>query len=297
MRPSARDASAALLLLLGCARGEAVTRTDLDGLREELRALRGENEVLSRRLDALSARAERAPARPAEAPPVRPAPVPAATAAPAPAPVVPPDLAVVKLDPPRTRVLVSAAAPARTSPPAKAIPRAAPRGEPPPVPTSIAISEPDGAALGGLGTPTAGRGLAARAGAELQAARSRSGLERAHALEDFVTRYPRHAAADNALVEAAEAYAAAGRQEAACALAQRTTDEYPAGDAMSAGLERLAACEARRGAPDAERRILARLVAEHPGTPAAKRAEARLATISGNGGERSPRAIPARSSP
>ena len=73
--------------------------------------------------------------------------------------------------------------------------------------------------------------------------------------------------------------------QAACDLARRCVREYPAGDAMSDALERLAWCESRRGARDAERRLLERLVTEFPRTPAAERAGTRLATISGRTGD------------
>jgi hypothetical protein len=166
---------------------------------------------------------------------------------------------------------------------------------PPPVPTAIPISDPAPERLEALALQ-GGRGLSAEADRELRAARRRAGIDRAHALEDFVSRYPRHPAADNALVEAAEDYAAAGKDEAACALARRAGDDYPAGDALSAALERLAACESRRGGTGAERRILERLVSEFPRTPAAQRAGTRLAAISGQGGDPSPH-VPARSGP
>jgi hypothetical protein len=64
---------------------------------------------------------------------------------------------------------------------------------------------------------------------------------------------------------------------------------------MSEALERLAWCESRRGARDAERTLLERLVSEFPRTPAAERAGTRLATISGRTGD-TPDA-PARSGP
>ncbi|GAO04264.1 tol-pal system YbgF family protein [Anaeromyxobacter sp. PSR-1] len=193
------------------------------------------------------------------------------------APVVPPDLQVVKLAPPR-------ASPARSA-------RAAP-----PVPTAVRIAEPDPARLDALALP-GGRGIAAEADGELRAARRKGGLDRAHALEDFTARYPRHPAADNALLESAEAYAAAGRNEAACALVRRTADEYPAGDAMSAALERLAACAARLGRADEERSLLRRLVDDYPGTPAAQRAGGRLGQLSARAGDASPAAAPTRSAP
>jgi len=210
-------------------------------VRAENERLAAEVDALERRVDFLSAKRAARPAEPARAE----APAPAA-------PVVPPDLAVVKVGPPRA---------ART---------------PPPVPTSVPIAEPDPEKLESLARRS-GRELSAEADAELAQARRTEGLDRAHALEDFVARYPRHPAADNALVEAAAAYAGGERADAACALATRATADYPAGDAMSDALERLAWCESRRGEQDAERRLLRRLVADYPRSPAAERAGARLA--------------------
>jgi TolA-binding protein len=244
-----RESAAALaLFLLGCAgAGSGARGQELEAVRSELRALRAENERLAGDVDALERRmdflaAKRA--RPAE-------PAPAEVVA---APVVPPDLAIVRMAPPRG---------ART---------------PPPLPTSVPIAEPDAERLEGLARRS-GRELAADADAELARARAAAGLDRAHALEDFVSRYPRHPSADNALVEAAAAYAAADRGDAACTLAGRAPADYPAGDAMSDALERLAWCESRRGQQDAERRLLRQLVADYPRSPAAERAGARLAAI------------------
>jgi TolA-binding protein len=130
-----------------------------------------------------------------------------------------------------------------------------------------------------------GKDLAAEAEAELRRARSLPAAERARALEDFAARYPRHPSADNALVEAAAAAASSGRAEAACDLARRVADDYPAGDALPDALERLAWCESRHGARDAERKLLERIVTEFPRTPAAERAGTRLATSSGRTGD------------
>jgi hypothetical protein len=237
----------------------------VDALRAEVRALRKDNEDLIRKVDALSARVEVMSARLARTPTS----TPTSTSA-SPAPLVPPDLAVVRVEPPAAR------------------PRT-----PPPVPTDVPIAEPDAERVEALARR--GRDLGAEADAELARARRRGGIERAHALEEFAARYPRHPSADNALVEGAGAYADATRAEAACALARRAIDDYPAGDAMSEALERLAWCESRRGARDAERSLLERLVSEFPRTPAAERAGTRLATISGRTGD-TPDA-PARSGP
>jgi TolA-binding protein len=244
------------LLLSGCAGGGDAARRDVDALRAEVRALRKDNEDLARRLDALSGRVEVISTRLA-----RPAAALAKEEAEK-APVIPRDLAVVRVEP------------------------SAPRAgrSPPPVPTAIDIADPDPDRLEAL-SRRGGRDIAAEADGELRRARHRAGAERAHALEEFAARYPRHPSADNALVEAAAAHAEAARTYPACELARRAADDYPAGDAMSAALERLAWCESRRGARDAERRLLERLVSEFPRTPAAERAGTRLATISGQAGE------------
>ncbi len=238
-------------------------------MRGELRALRQDSEELSRKVDLLAARVEVLSGRAAREEPGQPARA---------VPIVPPDLAVVRVEPP-ARHREAARAP-RT---------------PPPVPTSVPIAEPDAERLEAIGR-SGGREISADAADELARARKLSGLARAHALEDFVARYPRHPSADNALVEAAGAYADADGADAACELARRAVDDYPAGDAMSDALERLAWCESRRGATAAERRLLERLVSDFPRTPAADRAGARLATISGHAGD-TPPADPARSGP
>ncbi|HEY6100641.1 MAG TPA: tetratricopeptide repeat protein [Anaeromyxobacter sp.] len=230
----------------------------MDALRAEVSALRRDNEELSRKVDALAGRVEVISTRLAR---------PAQREEPAAATIVPPDLAVVRVEPPRT---------------------------PPPLPTNVAIAEPEPERIEAL-SRSSGRDIGREAGDELRRARKRSGSDRAHALEDFVARYPRHPSADNALVEAAAAYAEAGRAEAACDLARRCAQDYPAGDAMSGAIERLAWCESRRGATEAEKKLLERLVSEFPRTPAAERAGTRLATISGHTGDTP--AGPARSGP
>jgi TolA-binding protein len=254
----------AALSALGCAGGAATLRPDLDALRAEVAALRQENAALARKVEVLSSRVDAVAARSARPP----AEVPKAEAA-AP-PLVIPDLAVV-----------------RVSPPSK------PVRSPPPLPIAAPIQEPDPERVEAI-SRRSGREIGAEAEAELEAARRKTGLDRARALETFAGRYPRHPGADNALVDAASAYAEAGRDDAACALARRAGDDYPAGDAVSEALEVLAACLSRRGAVEAERRLLERLVSEFPRTPAAERAEHRLAALSRAG---PPADAPARSAP
>jgi TolA-binding protein len=250
-----RSPAAALVaatLALGCAGQQGSIRPELDALRAEVQALRAENAQLSRSVESLSIRIEALAARRA-----KPAAEPAASRSAEAAPIVPPDLAVVKVAPA-----------ARAARPA------------PSIATAVPIGEPDAERLDRLARPS-GRDIAAEAEGELRAARQRSGLPRAHALEDFSGRYPRHPSADNALVDAARAYADAGEDGSGCTLARRAAAEYPAGDAMSDALEMMAACASRLGEADEERVLLERLVSQYPQTPAAERAGRRLATISG----------------
>ncbi|HSM92696.1 MAG TPA: hypothetical protein VLT47_07365 [Anaeromyxobacteraceae bacterium] len=234
-------APCAALALSACAGGSPALRREVESLRGDVTALQAQNDALSRRLDAATRRldelAERS-ARAAPAPitsPARAAPASTVAAAP-PEPLVPPNLAVVKVAPraePEPEPLVLRAPPTRS-------PRAAP-----PLPTAVPISEPDPDRLEALARP-AGRELSADADGELTAARRKGGVERAHALEAFVARYPRHPSADNALVEGARDYLDAGRLDAACELARRVPEDYPAGDAVSAANEIVARCERSR---------------------------------------------------
>ncbi|HEY6107246.1 MAG TPA: tetratricopeptide repeat protein [Anaeromyxobacteraceae bacterium] len=246
--------AAAALGALGCAAGAPAWQKDLEALRAEMRTVQRENAEMARRLEALTVRLDGLAAAPRTAP----APAPAA-AAPAAAPLVPPDLAVVRVDPPAHRE-----------------PRRARKGAPP-LPTAVPIAEPDLAALAGL---AAQRGdLAAEAHAALEAAHRLEGLAAARALEEFASRYPRHPSADNALVEAAGARDAAGDPETACALANRVTQEYPAGDALPDALGLLVECRARQGDAARARALAERLVKDFPDSPAARRARERLAAL------------------
>jgi hypothetical protein len=201
------------MALAACAGGGDALRRDVSSLQAEIAALRQQNEALSRRVESLALKVEPPPVRPA-----RPEPQPTPVVS---EPLVPPDLAVVRVAPPK-------------------IPRAAP-----PIATAVQIAEPDPDRLESLGQ-LPGREIAAEADGELASARRKGGVDRARALEGFVERYPRHPSADNALVEAARDYADAGRRETSCELAARVPQDYPAGDAVSAAKEIVARCERSR---------------------------------------------------
>jgi TolA-binding protein len=233
-------------------------RRDLDGMRGEMQSMQRKNAELEKRVEELALRLDLVAARLAHR-----------TAAPeraqAAEPAVPPDLAVVKVEPPRDQ---PRADPHRRG---RAI-RAAP-----PLPTQTPVAEPDPEGLAALG---AGRGdPAAEAQAELDAAHRLSGLACARALESFAAHYPRHPRADNALLEAAQARAASGDDDAACGLYARCVDEYPAGDALPDALERLAECHSRRGEERRARALFERVAADYPDTSAAQLAKEHLAAM------------------
>ncbi len=244
--------AAAALGALGCAAGAPAWQKDVEDLRAEMRTLQRENAEMAKRLEALTVRLD-ALAIARKAPPAP------AAAAVTNAPLVPPDLAVVRMEPPARRE-----------------PRRA-RKAAPALPTAVAIGEPDSAALAAL---SAQRGdLAAEAQSALEAAHRLEGLAGARALEEFAGRYPRHPSADNALVDAAKARDAAGDPETACELARRVAQEYPAGDALPDALGLLVECRASRGDAAGARALAERLVKDFPDTPAAQRAQSRLAAL------------------
>ena len=275
LSPLRTEAALAAALLAGCAAAGGGARpeaAEVEALRTEVAALRAENqrlegavERLSAQVDALAARLARGPADPAAA---------------AAAPLVPEGLAVVRVEP-------------AARPPREPAREGAKARRAPPVATGVPIAEPDAEALSRLSRGRVGE-LSAEAAAELRAARAKDALGRAHALEDFSARYPHHPLADDALLEAADAYAASGRAGAACTLARRVAEEYPAGDRLPDALWRLAGCEP---SAEAERRLLTRLVTEFPTSAAARRAGERLAVVTGRAAVASPAADPARSGP
>ncbi len=254
----------ATLSMLGCASGDRGMRRDLDVMRAEMQTMQRENAELAKRVEELSLRLDLVAARLARAA--------APEGAPGGAPSVPPDLAVVKVEPPRDR---SRTEPHRRGRPARIAP---------PLSTQTPLVEPDPERLAALGT---GRiDLAAEAQAELDAAHRLSGLASARALESFAAHYPHHPRADNALLEAARARAAAADDDAACGLYARCVEEYPAGDALPDAMEKLAEWHSRRGEARRARTRFERVAADYPDTSAAKLAKDHLAAM--------PAATPAR---
>lgn len=259
-------AVAAVLLLCGCAAEDPALRQELASLRTEVRTLQQGNADLARKVGVLAERVEVLAARP----PPPPAPAPAATAAPAPAApapeaaaLVPSRLKVVKLEP--AKPISKTAKPARARKDAT---------HPPPVPTDTPVREPDAATLTALGA--GGKDLASEAQADLDRARTLSGLARSKALEEFVAHYPGHRGAQGALVGAARSRFDAGDPDGSCEDYARAVREYPAGNAMPEALAGLSACERRAGRPDEAKRLEARLAQDYPESIASRRATERV---------------------
>lgn len=98
-------------------------------------------------------------------------------------------------------------------------------------------------------------------------------------LERFADENPRHPKADNALYFAALGYQGLDDEAKAAALLERLLREYPAGDAVQDALLKLAECRLKLKEPDTARRLYHQVISTYPGTAAADRAQARLATL------------------
>jgi TolA-binding protein len=243
-------AIAAVVALQGCAT-EAVNRAELGELAASLRALRAENSRIEARLERLE-QLDRGAARAAAAAPM----APARDAADA----LPP-LTVVKLKP---RV------------------QAAPRVE-----TQVPVQEPPQGLVGEL-RPQAARGDDAAELLEAQGAYDRGldALRTGNAeggigqLLQFVSDWPRHPRADNALHAVGLALIARQDFTGASQQFERVLAVYPAGDAVVEAMLKLAECRLALKQPQLARIAWERVVTSFPGTPAATLASARLQSLS-----------------
>jgi TolA-binding protein len=260
-------AGAALLLVTGCATSDAQARQDLASLRTEVRTLQQENAELARRVESMSTQIDLLVTRSARTSPVpgtEKAPAAAAPAVEA-APQVPAHLKVVKLEKPK------GATPVRTATPA-------PASSPPPIPTATPIQDPSPAALASL---AGGRSALADAQSSWEAARARSGLGRARALESFADAYPSSPRAPEGLVDAARTRQEAGDPDGACEDYTRVFEGYPTSRAAPDAMEGLGACEQRRGRSREAQSLQARLARDFPDSPAGKRAREHAPAVQG----------------
>jgi len=273
-------AAAALLLLSGCATGEAALREDVTSLRAEIRTLQRENgdlarkvEAMGNQLDLLAARSARS-AQPVGGEAVAPAAARPGTTTPASAaaePLVPSHLKVVRLEQPK-------AAPVKGKSPAAPAASKATASPAPAVPTGTPIQDPSAVALAALG---GGKAPGTDPQVSLDAARALSGLSRARALEQFTDAHPGHPRAVEALVDAARTRNVAGDPDGSCEDYGRAVAEYPVARSLPDAIEGLVACEQRRGRPGEAQRLLARLAKDFPDSPAGKRAREYAPTVQG----------------
>ncbi len=98
-------------------------------------------------------------------------------------------------------------------------------------------------------------------------------------LQQFVSDWPKHPKADNALYFAGLALHSSKEFEKAVGFFERVVSSYPAGDAVLDSMLKLADCRARLNKPKEARATWERIVSNYPGTTAATQAQQRLAQV------------------
>ncbi len=215
-----------------------------------MRALRTENARLEARLDRLEAekKVARAP---------QPSAAPSSSRALAPTDALPP-LTVVKLKPrkeaaPKLDTEVEIAEPAET------------------ITQELKTAPPDDADLS-MAEAQFSRGLEM-----MKTGQSEAGVAQ---MQQFVTDWPRHPRADNALYLSGMAFLSAKELEHATQQFERVISQYPAGDAVLDSMLRLADCRLKLKGPREARATWEQIVSSFPGTAAATQAQARLLSSS-----------------
>ncbi|MGV3619197.1 MAG: tetratricopeptide repeat protein [Archangium sp.] len=233
-----------------------------------MRALRAENARLESRVEKLESEKMlagiRAPAPKPAAMSARPSPQSSADAL--------PPLAVVKLKPKREA--------------------------PPKLDTSVAVNEPEEAVelytdqnnpLTKASSPSQPNAEPDEADLAMADAQFERGLEMMKTgngesgvaqMQQFVSDWPRHPKADNALYFAGLALAAEKDFEKASGLFERVLAQYPAGDAVLDSMLKLADCRQRLNKTREARATWEKIVTNYPGTAAATQAQARLSSAS-----------------
>jgi tol-pal system protein YbgF len=107
-------------------------------------------------------------------------------------------------------------------------------------------------------------------------------------MQQFVTDWPRHPKADNALYLAGMAFIAEKDFEHAHGLFERVLAQYPAGDAVLDSMLKLAECRVKLNRPREARATWEKIVSGYPGTTAATQAQARLVSQSSQPSTASP---------
>jgi TolA-binding protein len=156
----------------------------------------------------------------------------------------------------------------------------------PPIDLRTSVQEPDEelvAALGRSVTPASDApdatqldGEFAQAQQALRTGNLGGGVER---MTRFADAHPKDPRADDALYLAALGELGQDEPGRAAKLLESILQRYPAGDVVQQAMLKLAECRMRLKQTAEARALLARLVTNFPGTPAASEAEARLARI------------------
>ncbi len=256
-------ASAPLCALAACATDSA-SKAELETLRSQVRLMRESQSRLEQRLERLEVRDTVSRAK-AAAPAT---PAPAAPAAPAQgSSELMPQLAVVKLKP--------------KDDPAPSLPVRTRVVEPDPDDMEAFVSSSPGPSESAEDKEP--RQDPALADAEFEQALTAlrtgnvdGGVER---LKRFAEENPRHPRADNALYFSGLGMIGLKDYKGAAGVLARLIETYPAGDAVTDGMLRLAECRQRLNQPDDARALYTRLVTQFPGTAAATQAEQRLAAL------------------
>jgi TolA-binding protein len=239
---------------MGCA-SDAASKSEVRTLQASVKQLQDENLKLFERVQALET--DRAVARAGQQQPLGPllAAAPSVTSG-----SEVPTLAVVKLKPRADRA--------------------------PAIDVRTRVQEPDAelvAALGRSASPAADApdasqvdGEFAQAQEALRTGNLGGGIER---MTRFADTYPKDPRADDALYLAALGELGQDEPARAAKLLESVLQRYPAGDVVQQAMLKLAECRMRLKQTAEARALLARLVTNFPGTPAASEAQARLARI------------------
>ncbi|MHB8418503.1 MAG: tetratricopeptide repeat protein [Myxococcales bacterium] len=153
----------------------------------------------------------------------------------------------------------------------------------PPVPTRVAVREPDPADLAALDdAATRGPQDNPSEGADALFDQAFGKLKTgdlvgaAADFQSFAERYPRNTAADNALLDEGIALYGQHRYGEALSVLARIEARYPAGDAVPEALWRAADCEEQLGRVDDARKRLRHLAKDYPQSPEGARAREKL---------------------
>ena len=249
--------STVLTLLVPCAMAcasDAASKSDVRTLQASVKQLQDENLRLLERVQSLET--ERAVVR---AGPQPQAPLLAAVPS-TPSGSEVPTLAVVKLKPRADRA--------------------------PPIDVHTPVQEPDAELVAALSRPsvvandapdaTQLDGEFAQAQEALRTGNLGGGVER---MTRFAEAHPKDPRADDALYLAALGELGQDEPARAAKLLETVLQRYPAGDVVQQAMLKLAECRVRLKQTPEARALLARLVTNFPGTPAASEAQARLARL------------------